>query len=376
MTNRKTNNQPTTSKTIKTRIKKIAIASGIVIAVLAVATVALINYTEHYKNPADQALAEAGVTEKTAQIGSVNFNYAEGPANNRPPLLLLHAQTLDWYSYSKVLPELSKHFHTFAVDYPGHGKTEYPADYPMTANQIGDDLAHFIETVIGEDIFVTGNSSGGLLTAWLAANRPDLVSAIVLEDPPLFSSEYPAIKQTIAYRLFTASNDAVNNPNYNGNFLDYWLDNGKDFFKTYAGPFAQPLIKFLVDRYRRANPDQPIEIAFVPPVVQEMLRGLDYYDPRFGAAFFDGTWNEGFSHSDTLSKIHSPAVLIQADFTIKDDGTLDGAMTEQQANLAVALLPDCRYIRLSAGHVANLEAPERFVEILKEHFWAFRSTEE
>jgi pimeloyl-ACP methyl ester carboxylesterase len=59
----------------------------------------------------------------------------------------------------------------------------------MTAGQIGNDLVNFIETVIGEPVYVTGNSSGGLLTVWLAANRPDLVKAVVLEDPPLFSSE-------------------------------------------------------------------------------------------------------------------------------------------------------------------------------------------
>jgi pimeloyl-ACP methyl ester carboxylesterase len=47
--------------------------------------------------------------------------------------------------------------------------------------------------VIGEPVYVTGNSSGKLLAVWLAANRPDLVKAVVLEDPPLFSSDYPEI---------------------------------------------------------------------------------------------------------------------------------------------------------------------------------------
>jgi pimeloyl-ACP methyl ester carboxylesterase len=139
-----------------------------------------------YENPNTKKLAEAGVVEKTAQVGTVNFNYAEGP-NNGPALLLLHAQMLDWYTYSAVLPELSKNFHVYAVDYPGHGKTVVPKNYPMTANQIGSDLAEFIETVIKEPAYVTGNSSGGLLTTWLAANEPTLVKAIALEDPPLLS---------------------------------------------------------------------------------------------------------------------------------------------------------------------------------------------
>ena len=92
---------------------------------------------------------------------------------------MLHAQLLDWYTYHLVLPELSKNFHVFAVDYPGHGKTVLPTDYEMTANQIGSDLALFIEEVCGgkeQKIFVTGNSSGGLLAMWLCSHRPDLIA--------------------------------------------------------------------------------------------------------------------------------------------------------------------------------------------------------
>jgi pimeloyl-ACP methyl ester carboxylesterase len=322
---------------------------------------------KQYKNPAEQTLLEAGIAEKTAGLGDVDFNYAEG-RNNGPALLLLHAQTLDWFTYSKALPALSKKFHVFALDYPGHGKTRYPDNYPMTAGQIGSDVANFIETVIGEPVYVSGNSSGGLLAVWLAANRPDLAKALVLEDPPLFSSEYPEIKQTIADKLFTASDKAVQDEQYGGNFLDYWIENGTDFFRTYTGPLSQPLIKFVVGNYKKANPGKPVAIAFLPVTVQEMLRGLNYYDPRFGASFHRGTWNSGFDHADALRRIQCPAVLIHAHFEIMEDGVLNGAMNQEQANRALALIPNCRYVKIDAGHVVNLEAPDRFARILEGHF--------
>lgn len=44
-----------------------------------------------------------------------------------------------------------------------------------------------MERVIGEQCFVSGHSSGGILAAWLGANAPELVSGALLEDPPLFS---------------------------------------------------------------------------------------------------------------------------------------------------------------------------------------------
>jgi pimeloyl-ACP methyl ester carboxylesterase len=154
----------------------------------------------------------------------------------------------------------------------------------MNADQIGDDLASFIQTVTGEPAYVTGNSSGGLLTTWLAANRPELVKAFVLEDPPLFSAEYPEIKHTNAYRAFTTSYQAVQE-GYTGDFLDYWIANSAQFFRRYAGPFSRPLIALAVNRYKAANPGKPVEIVFLPVSVQEMVRGLNDYDPRFGLRF-------------------------------------------------------------------------------------------
>jgi pimeloyl-ACP methyl ester carboxylesterase len=142
-------------------------------------------------DPWKARVAAAGCTAKIARIGDVDLGYAEGP-DNGPPLLLLHAQHTDRHSYSRVLPALVKRFRVFAVDYPGHGTTVVPEGYPMSANRIGADLAAFIETTIANPAYVTGNSSGGLLTAWLAANRRDLVRAIVLEDPPLFRGRVSA----------------------------------------------------------------------------------------------------------------------------------------------------------------------------------------
>jgi pimeloyl-ACP methyl ester carboxylesterase len=346
---------------------KYFIVISFILIIMAAGCAILITYMQYYKNPSEQKLIKAGIIEKTGKAGDVDFNYAEG-RNNGPALLLLHAQTLDWFTYCEVLPALSKHFHVFAVDYPGHGKTLYPDNYPMTAGRIGSDLANFIEAVIKEPVYVTGNSSGGLLAVWLAANRQDLVKAVVLEDPPLFSSEYPEIKQTVADKLFTASYKAVQDKQYGGNFLDYWIENGRDFFRTYTGPLSQPLIKFVVGNYKKANPGKPVEIAFLPASVQEMLRGLNYYDPRFGASFHDGTWNEGFDHADALMKIRCPALLIHAHFEIMEDGVLNGAMNQEQADRAVSLIPDCQYIKVDAGHVTNLEAPDRFIQIIEGRF--------
>lgn len=341
---------------------------GITLLLIVIAVGIAVLYMVNYTDPQTGKLAKAGITEKSVQVGQVNFNYAEGP-DNGPPLLLLHAQLLDWYTYNQVLPELSTKFHVYAVDYPGHGKTKVPESYSFNANQIGSDLGNFIKTVIREPVFVTGNSSGGLLTAWLAAYQPNWVKAIVLEDPPLFSSEYPEIQKTIAYKSFTTSHTAVEN-GYDGDFLNYWIEHSTQFFKTYTGPFTQQIIDFAVHAYRKANPGKPVEIAFLPDVVQELLRGLNEYDPRFGNAFYEGTWNEGFDHTEALQKIKCPTLLLHANYKFTEDGILDGAISQEQADRVVSLMAQGNYMKIDSAHVVNLEHPQEFASIVEDFFLA------
>ncbi|MHA2079222.1 MAG: alpha/beta fold hydrolase, partial [Candidatus Thorarchaeota archaeon] len=123
-----------------------------------------------------------------------------GPENG-VPLVLIPAQGADWTNYEKVLPLLSKNYHVFSLDIRGHGKSDWATgDY--TFNSIGRDMTAFLEMVVKRPAFVSGNSSGGLIALWLAANRPDLVMGIILEDPPLFSADWPRIKEdSYVYRV-------------------------------------------------------------------------------------------------------------------------------------------------------------------------------
>ena len=107
-------------------------------------------------------------------------------------------------------------------------------------------------------------------------------------------------------------------------------------------------------------PNKSVDFSGKGPSVQEMLRGLDMYNPAFGRAFYTGDWNKDFSHEEYLQKIQCPVLLIQADFDYLEDGTLNGAMSKEMAEKACQLIPDCQYIKFDCGHVTNLEAPELF----------------
>lgn len=320
-----------------------------------------------YLDPYHAKVDAAGFVKKTARVNRITLSYVEGP-NNGPPLVLLHAQLLDWFSYSRILPALAEHYHVFDIDYPGHGETIAPADYPMTANQIGSDLSDFIAQTIGGPVFVTGNSSGGLLAVWLAANRPAQIRAALIEDPPLFSAEYPRIQQTIANRAFATSFTAAAR-DHPSDFLLYWIRGNAGFFRKTIGPGTPFLLTQAVRAYRRANPGSPIELGFLRnDTVRMLIRGLDHYDPRFGAAFYDGSWNRGFDHAQALARIECPVLLMHAHFTVARDGTLNGAMNDADAAHAMALLKHGEYRKVDATHVVNLAAPAMFVSALSGFF--------
>jgi len=320
---------------------------------------------ENYVDPWHKAVNDAGFVQKSAQIGTANISYAEGPKNG-PALVMLHAQMEDWFDYSRVLPQLSKTYHIFVIDYHGHGKTTAPVT-AMNANDIGNDLAAFMQTEIGEAAFITGNSSGGLLTAWLAANKPDLVRAVVLEDPPLFSSEYPRIKTTVAYQSFANSHTYVNITDPDNDFLLYWLNNSPLFVANYIGTEKLPYLISAIKTYEASHPGEPVELP-LPASLSLFFRGISQYDAHFGDAFYMGTWNSGFDHAGALKKIKCPVLLLQANYDVTANGILDGAMNQDDVNQAMSLLSNGTYQKIDASHVIHLDKPSIFINAVNSFF--------
>ena len=115
----------------------------------------------------DKTLAKAGFEEKVFHTGDVILNYVVGP-NNGPPLVFIHGQSVTWEEYTFIMPLLAERFQVFAVTLRGHGKSSWtPGLY--TFNQLGQDMTVFLQKVVGRPAVVAGNSSGGVLAAWLAA---------------------------------------------------------------------------------------------------------------------------------------------------------------------------------------------------------------
>ncbi|MFC7402326.1 alpha/beta fold hydrolase [Citricoccus sp. GCM10030269] len=307
-----------------------------------------------------QAVRAAGFVEKCATVNGVTINYAEGP-DNGPPLLLIHGQMTDWSTYMKVLPQLSQQFYVYAIHCYGHGQSErVPERYTNLA--MGHDQAQFLREVIGEPAFISGNSSGGLLGIQIALEAPELVRGLVLEDPPLFSSQYPRFPSTAGYDLprlaheFLASDET--------DFPAFHV--ARSSFVRLFGDLAPMMIRHATAQ-RGQQPPQPIHWWYLPPAMNEMYRVLGNYDPLFGEAFYTGAWHDGFDHADALATLSVPTTLIHANWRMDPSGeTLLGAMNDDDAAYARELIPEVDFRRVNAGHAVHADKPRLFTTIVEE----------
>ena len=66
------------------------------------------------------------------KVGGIKLRYIK--SGTGPVIVLLHTLRTQLDLYEKLVPELSKHFTVYALDYPGHGysdipKARYDADF-------------------------------------------------------------------------------------------------------------------------------------------------------------------------------------------------------------------------------------------------------
>jgi pimeloyl-ACP methyl ester carboxylesterase len=150
--------------------------------------------------------------------------------------------------------------------------------------------------------------------------------------------------------------------------LNYWITHSSKFIDKYAGKNVTSKILSMVETYEKANPGKPVEIRFLPRIVRMMFRGMSLYDPNFGDAFYTGTWNDNFDHTEALKKIQCPALLLHASFETMEDGTLEGAMNQADADKAISLLLFGTYKRIKAMHVVHLDKPDEFIKTINKFF--------
>ena len=113
----------------------------------------------------------------------------DGPEDGTP-VLFLHgvgssAKTWEWLPH-----EVTQGRRIVRIDQRGHGRSDHATGTYVLARYGADAIAVLREVGAGPALLV-GHSLGGVVAWWVAQNHPELVTAVLLEDPPLLAGETP-----------------------------------------------------------------------------------------------------------------------------------------------------------------------------------------
>ncbi len=234
-----------------------------------------------------------------------------------PPLVLFHSLLADRSSFAGVVPALAKHFRVVLPALPGFGRSAVvEGGLAATAAR----MAQLIEAVAdGQPVRLLGNGYGGFVALRMVIDHPGRVSRLVLADAGAAFSE----PGRAAFRGMAMGAAAK----------------GLDGIADIA------MRRLFAPDFHAANPDlvaerRAIFLRSEPQVIIAACEALAAMDLR-----------------PELDAVKLPVLAVVG---AQDEAT-PPAMSEELA----ALLSDARLVVLDGlAHVPQLQAPERFVEVV------------
>ena len=121
----------------------------------------------------------------TFEVNGVSLAYEDSGETDLRPIVFLHGLSQASSTWARIIPPFAGRWRVLTLDQRGHGDSAHaPGTYTLA--HYGPDTEAFCECIVGEPAVLVGHSLGGVVGAWVARARPDLVRGIFLEDPPLF----------------------------------------------------------------------------------------------------------------------------------------------------------------------------------------------
>jgi len=268
--------------------------------------------------------------------GAPMLHFAEGPAAG-PTLLLLHGVTRCWRDWEPILPALTREWRIVALDQRGHGGSGRARSYLVT--DYVADAVRFVREEITAPLVILGHSLGAMVAAAVAAEAPEFVRGVVLEDPP-FHTMGNRIAATAWQAQFTGMREVARRGGTVGELADALAD--------IRLPAPGGTFKRLGDLRDRAS-------------LRWSAECLTRLDPEVLTPVIEGRWLDGCDIAHVLPRIRCPVLLLQA------DPTAGGALTDADTDAIERALPSCRRVRFSgAGHQLHRDRAEAVLLALRE----------
>jgi len=271
-----------------------------------------------------------GLVERTFDSDELSLNYAEGPPNGSP-LVLLHGLGRRWQSFLPLIPALSMRWHIFALDLRGHGKSGHVAR-GYRSGDYAEDVVRMLRARVPASPVIFGHSLGGMLGMRVACHHPELLRALILGDNLILARQ-------------------IDNPMYTAVFRGL-----RDLARCGGSleAIAQGIGGIVVPI---PGTDESVMIRELPgndeAYLLSLARCVQQVDPDVYNMTLDGSSLTDWDGEALLRGISCPTLLLQA------SPELAGLMSDQDVALATRLLAHHTLVRFrSLGHTLFIQRPE------------------
>jgi pimeloyl-ACP methyl ester carboxylesterase len=267
------------------------------------------------------------VTDHRFDAGPVSINYvAEGPADG-PPILFLHGVMGRWQAWLPIMPAFADEWRVYALDHRGHGLSGHaPGHYRIV--DYAADVVSFLRERVGRPTVLVGHSLGAIISIAVAPEAPELVRAIVLEDPPIGAFTDQRFVDRPEHARFVASRELAR-----------------------AGLPREELFA----RLAQAQPE-----ADAAMLGQRTLT-LSQVDPEVLTPILEDWARDGLDLYGRLERIACPTLLQQGNVA------LGAALEDERVERVRAALRNCAFRRFDdVGHGIHGERPFAFCRGVRE----------
>lgn len=239
----------------------------------------------------------------------------DGP-EGAPPLLLVNSLGTDLHMWDPQVPVLSRSRRVLRFDLRGHGGSTVPAP-PYTVEGFGADAVAVLDAYGVDRADVCGLSLGGLVALWVASHEPSRVTRLVVAGATA--------------RIGTEEG---------------WQDRARAVRQGGMAAISDVVLaRFFSPGFRATQAD----------VVEQTRRTLE----RIAADGYLGACSALATADlrDAVSRIEAESLVVV--------GSQDEATPPHDVRALDAALPSSRFVELrGAGHLANLEVPTEFSDLV------------
>lgn len=252
-----------------------------------------------------------GRTIVLTDVGGIRLNVLD--EGHGHPILFLHGLGGSWRDWEPQLDTFSTDFRVVVPEHRGHGRSDRPLGRYSTAH-FADDVARLCDVLAIRHAFVVGLSMGGMIAQHLALDNPGLVDALVLADTS--ARVDPAMQPVLLAAVPTIRQDGMG--------LVHELSKSMAEGATYG---ARP--DLMRNNLREASGNDPYCYAnSVVALVEHDVSGR-------------------------LPSLDVPTLVLRGEHDPLASGEGMDELVTAIPGAASLTIPD-------AGHVANLDQPERF----------------